>query len=149
MRRSPAIMIGTGTLTCFTRLMARVVDACRKADEIEEGLVAVNEALEVVQKYDERYVESELYRLKGELLGMRGEPENEVQEYFQQALEVSRRQLAKSWELRAAMSMVRLMKKQGKQKEAYELLNGVFGWFTEGFDFPDLKDAKAFLEGLK
>jgi tetratricopeptide (TPR) repeat protein/predicted Ser/Thr protein kinase len=149
MRRSLAIMIGTGTLTCFTRLMARVVDACRKAGEIEEGLVAVNEALEVAQKYDERYVEAELYRLKGELLGMRGEPENEVEKYFQQALEVSRRQLAKSWELRAAMSMARLMKKQGKQKEAYELLNGVFGWFTEGFDFPDQKEARALLEELK
>ncbi len=149
MRRSLAIMEGTGTLTCFTRLMARVVDACRKAGEIEEGLVAVNEALEVVQKYDERYVEPELYRLKGELLGMRGEPENEIEKYFQQALEVSRRQLAKSWELRAAMSLARLMQKQGKQKEAYELLNGVFGWFTEGFDFPDLKDAKALLEELR
>jgi predicted Ser/Thr protein kinase/tetratricopeptide (TPR) repeat protein len=149
MRRSLAIMEGTGTLTCFTRLMARVVDACRKAGAIEEGLVAVNEALGVVQKYDERYVEAELYRLKGELLGMRGEPENEVEKYFQQALEVSRRQLAKSWELRAAMSLARLMQKQGKQKEAYELLNGVFSWFTEGFDFPDLKDAKTLLEELR
>jgi predicted ATPase len=149
MRRSLAIMEGTGTLTCFTRLMARVVDACRKAGEIEEGLVAVNEALEVVQKYDERYVEPELFRLKGELLGMRGEPENEIEKYFQQALEVSRRQLAKSWELRAAMSLARLKQKQGKQKEAYELLNGIFSWFTEGFDSPDLKDAKALLEELK
>jgi tetratricopeptide (TPR) repeat protein len=149
MRRSLAIMEGTGTLTCFTRLLARVADACRKAGEIEEGLLAVNEALEVAQKYDERYVEAELYRLKGELLGMRGEPENEVEKYFRQALELSRRQLAKSWELRAAKSLARLMQKQGKKKEAYELLKGVFSWFTEGFDFPDLKDAKALLEELR
>jgi predicted ATPase len=149
MRRSLAIMEGTGTLTCFTRLMARIVDVCRKTGEIEEGLTAVNEALEVAQKYDERYVEPELYRLKGELLWMRGEPDNEVEKHFQQALELSRRRLAKSWELRAATSLARLMRKQGKQKEAYELLNGVFGWFTEGFDFPDLKEARALLEELR
>ena len=149
MRRGLAIMEGTGTLTCFTRLLARLADACRKMNAIREGLLAVNEALEVVQKYDERYVEPELYRLKGELLWMRGEPDNEIEKCFQQALELSRRRLAKSWELRAATSLARLRKKQGRQKEAYEVLSGVFGWFSEGFEFPDLKEAKALLEELR
>ena len=89
MRRSLAIMEGTGTLTCFTRLLARVADACRKTGETEEGLAAVNEAIDVVGKYDERYMEAELYRLKGEMLRMRGETEHEVEKYFQKAIELS------------------------------------------------------------
>jgi tetratricopeptide (TPR) repeat protein len=148
MRQSLAIMEGTGTLTCFSRLRARIAEACRKAGDVEEGLSAVDWALEAVQKYDERYMEAELYRLKGELLRMRGEPENEVERFFRQAIELSRHRLAKSWELRAVMSLSRLRQRQGKREEARKILEEVNSWFTEGFTTPDLIEAKALLEDL-
>jgi tetratricopeptide (TPR) repeat protein/energy-coupling factor transporter ATP-binding protein EcfA2 len=148
MRQSLAIMEATGTLTCFSRLRARVAEACRKAGDVEEGLSAVDWALEAVQKYDERYMEAELYRLKGELLRMRGEPENEVEKYFRQAIELSRLRSAKSWELRATMSLSRLLQKQGHRENARKMLADVYGWFTEGFETPDLKEAKSLLDGL-
>ena len=71
-----------------------------------------------------------------------------AQAYFERALAVARQQQTKSWELRAAMSMARLWRDQGKQDEARELLAPVYGWFTEGFDTRDLKDAKALLDQL-
>jgi predicted ATPase len=148
MRQSLAVMEATGTMTCFSRLRARVAEACRKAGELEEGLSAVDWAFEAVEKYDERYMEAEIYRLKGELLRMRGEPENEVENYFRQAIELSRRQQAKSWELRATMSLSRLWQKQGKREEARTILEEVYSWFTEGFTTPDLSEAKALLEDL-
>jgi adenylate cyclase len=148
MRQSLAIMEATGTLTCFSRLRARVAEACRKAGALEEGLSAVDWAFDAVQEYDERYMEAELYRLKGELLRMRGEPENEVEKYFKQAIDLSRRRLAKSWELRATMSLSRLWQKQGKREDARKILEEVYSWFTEGFTTPDLIEAKALLEDL-
>ena len=148
MRQSLAIMEATGTMTCFSRLRARVADACRKAGEPEEGLSAVDWAFEAVENYDERYMEAELYRLKGELLWMRGEPENEVEKYFMKAIELSRQRLAKSWELRATMSLSRLWQSQGKREEARKALEEVYSWFTEGFTTPDLVEAKALLEDL-
>ncbi|MDH4196889.1 MAG: protein kinase, partial [Candidatus Aminicenantes bacterium] len=148
MRQSLADMEATGTMTCFSRLRARVADACRKAGEPEEGLSAVDWAFEAVEKYDERYVEAEIYRLKGELLRMRGEPDHEVEKYFRQAIDLSRQRSAKSWELRAAMSLSRLWHSQGKREEARRILEEVYSWFTEGFTTPDLIEAKALLEDL-
>jgi len=148
MRQSLAIMEGTGTLTCFSRLRTRIAEACRKAGDLEEGLSAVDWALEAVEKYDERYMEAEIYRLKGELLRMRGEPENEVEKYFRRAIEISRQRLAKSWELRATMSLSWLWQSQGKQEEAKKALEEIYSWFTEGFSTPDLIEAKALLEAL-
>jgi len=82
------------------------------------------------------------------LLRMQGEPESEVEKYFRQAIEISRRRLAKSWELRAVMSLSRLRQKQGKREEARKNLEEVYSWFTEGFTTPDLIEAKALLEEL-
>ena len=76
------------------------------------------------------------------------EPDRESGSYFQRALAVARQQQAKSWELRAAMSLARLWRDQGKPQQARELLAPVYGWFTEGFDTLDLKEAKALLEEL-
>ncbi len=148
MRQGLAIMEATGTLVCFSRLRARIAEACRKAGDLEEGLSAVDWAFEAVEKHDERYMEAEIYRLKGELLWMRGEPENEIEKYFLQAIEVARRQQAKSWELRATMSLSRLWQKQGKREEARKILEEIYSWFTEGFATPDLIEAKALLEEL-
>jgi predicted ATPase len=93
--------------------------------------------------------EAELYRLRGELLLQQtvAQP-GKAEVCFQQALAVARRRQAKSWELRAAMSLSRLWQQQGKRAEAHELLAPVYGWFTEGFDTADLQEAKALLEAL-
>jgi adenylate cyclase len=148
LHQSLAIMEGTGTLTCFTRLLARMAYACKKTGRLEDGLAAIDKAMGVMQRCDERYMEAELCRLKGELLWMRGEAESEVEKYFLRAIEVSRRQQAKSWELRAAMSLSRLRQKQGRNEEARQMLAEVYGWFTEGFNTPDLEEARALLESL-
>ena len=92
---------------------------------------------------------AELYRIKGELLLRQAVPDApQAEACFQQALAVARRQQAKSWELRAALSLSRLWQHQGKRAEARELLAPVYGWFTEGFDTADLQEAKALLDEL-
>jgi predicted ATPase len=97
----------------------------------------------------ERVWEPELYRLKGELL-LRQNPDNqaEAETCFQQAIAIAQSQQAKSLELRAMMSLSRLWHQQGKRQEAHDLFAPVYGWFTEGFDTADLKDAKALLDEL-
>ncbi len=94
----------------------------------------------------EEYYEAELYRLKGALLlALTCPQEASAEVAFMKSLEVARRQSAKSWELRTAMSLYRLKRKQGNPESACETLESVYGWFTEGFDTPDLKDAKTLL----
>ncbi len=105
------------------------------------------EALALVESRDERWCEAEIHRVKGELLfGSGGSSEAET--CFRRATEIARRQSAKSLELRAVTSLSRLLKKQGKEEEARRILAEIYGWFTEGFDTADLKDAKALLEEL-
>jgi class 3 adenylate cyclase/predicted ATPase len=116
----------------------------------EEGLRVLAEAETVAQTRGERFIEAELSRCKGELLLQQVVPDTPLAEAcFQQALAVARRQQAKSWELRVAMSLSRLWQQQGKRVEAHELLAPIYGWFTEGFETPDLQEAKALLEELK
>ena len=98
---------------------------------------------------EERWWEAEVYRIAGEIALKSPEPDAaKAEAYFERALAVARQQQAKSWELRAAMSMARLWRDQGKRDEARELLAPVYGWFTEGFDTLDLKEAKALLDEL-
>ena len=124
-----------------------------KAGQAEEGLAALAEALTVVDKSGERFYEAELYRLKGTLTlqsQVQG-PKSQVEEAeacFHRAIEIARRQQAKSLELRAAMSLARLWQQQGKKEEARQMLAEIYGWFTEGFDTKDLQEAKALLEEL-
>jgi predicted ATPase len=107
----------------------------------------LSEALAAVEDMDERMFEAELHRIIGDaLLSMQRQGEAEVE--FTRALEIAYRQQAKSWELRAAMSLARLWRDQGKRDEARDLLAPVYGWFTEGFDTLDLKEAKALLDEL-
>jgi predicted ATPase len=97
----------------------------------------------------ERWSEAEVNRIAGEIALKSAEPEGaKAEAYFERALAVARQQQAKSWELRAAMSLARLWRDQGKVRQARELLAPVYGWFTEGFDTLDLKEAKALLEEL-
>src|SRR5262249_19587336 len=128
-------------------------EACVHTGQLDEGLHLVTEALERAQQSGEREWEAELYRLQGELLL---QAEGGVQKgavtaeaCFHQALAVARRQQAKSFELRAALSLSRLWQQQGKRAEARALLAEVYGWFTEGFDTKDLQEAKGLLEALQ
>ena len=102
----------------------------------------------MVETTKEKFCEAEVYRIAGEIALMSPEPsEAKALAYFERALAIACQQQAKSWELRAAMSMARLLRTQGKPQQARELLAPVYGWFTEGFDTRDLKEAKA-LDGL-
>ena len=107
----------------------------------------MDEALQIVEQTGERWFEAELYRHKGQLLLRQGHTEV-AEEFYRKALTIARDQEAKLWELRAAMSLARLRRDQGRHAEARDLLAPVYGWFTEGFDTPDLQEAKALLEGL-
>lgn len=111
----------------------------------EEGLTLLSESLDIVNTTDHRSYEPELHRIKGELLLLQGAGASEVEGCYEKALEVARLQLAKSYELRAAISLVRLWQEQNKQEEARQLLSEIYGWFTEGFDTADLKEAKMLL----
>jgi predicted ATPase len=102
-----------------------------------------------VETTKERWCEAEVHRVAGEITLLAPGPDTaKAQMHFVRALAVARQQQAKSWELRAAMSLARLWRIQGKQQQARELLTPVYGWFTEGFDTRDLKAAKALLEEL-
>jgi len=128
---------------------ALLAAAHKKARRAREGLNVLTDALTRVQQTDCGYYEAELHRIKGELLLTDATfDEQRAEACFQNALEVARRQSAKSLELRAAMSLGRLWQRQRKKAEAEELLAEVYGWFTEGFDTADLKQAKALLEEL-
>jgi len=119
-------------------------------DQPAAGLTALAEALMLVDTTGERWYEPELHRLKGELrLQQSPDSHAEAHACFQQALDVARSQQAKSLELRAATSLGRLWQQQGKHAEARQLLAEVYGWFTEGFDTPDLREAKALLDELE
>jgi predicted ATPase len=121
--------------------------ACLGMDQVEEAASLVGDAIEVIDRTGHQMYEAEAHRVLGEVLLARNDP-SAAQIAFFEALEVAKSQQAKSWELRAAMSMARLWRDQGKRQEAYELLAPLYGWFTEGFDTLDLKEAKALLDEL-
>ena len=124
--------------------MVRAAEACLFAGAKDDGLKLTDEALD--QSGDIWFL-SEVYRVKGELLHRPGQT-NDVEECFSQALKVAQAQGARLLELRAAMSLARLWRDQGKVQQARELLAPVYGWFTEGFDTRDLKEAKELLDEL-
>jgi predicted ATPase len=100
---------------------------------------------------NERFYEAEICRVKGELLLQHGGPDDAAgaETCFRQALDIAEAQSAKSWELRAATSLARLLSEQGRRAEAYDLVAPIYGWFTEGFDTADLKEARALLDELR
>jgi predicted ATPase len=125
-------------------LLARAYDI---AGQIEEAVTQLDDALQIVEKTGERWFAAELNRHKGQVLLRQGHAEA-AEELYSKALSIAQEQEAKLWELRAAISLARLRRDQGRCAEAHDLLAPVYGWFTEGFDTPDLKEAKALLEGL-
>jgi predicted ATPase len=127
--------------------IALLARACESAGQVEEGLSLLSEALQNVERTGERWLEAELYRHKGQLLLRRGHSET-AEELYRKALNIAVEQEAKLWELRAAVSLARLRRDQGRRAEARDLLAPVYNWFTEGFATPDLKEAKALLDEL-
>ncbi len=155
----------TGTEVFQTWFLALLAEAYEKAGQTQEGLTVLAEALATMDRIGERLYEAELCRLKGELSlqsevrspksevaspqSLAPNPQAEAEECFLKAIEIARRQQAKSWELRAVMSLSRLWQQRGKKEEARQMLAEIYGWFTEGFDTADLKEAKALLEELQ
>jgi DNA-binding SARP family transcriptional activator/predicted ATPase len=128
-------------------VLCTLAQAQAEAGRPEEGLTTLAEALAWLEETDERHWETEVRRAQGELLLMQGD-EAEAEASFHKAIEVARRQNAKSWELRATTSLCRLWQRQGKRVQARLILAQIYNWFTEGFDTADLKEAKALLEEL-
>ena len=152
MRQGAADLHATGVRVYRTLPPAMLAEILGHHGQAEEGLAALAEALAVVRDGGEPYWEAELHRLQGELLLQRAEVEAlaraEAEACFRQAVAVARRQSAKALELRAVMSLSRLYRQQGRQAEARLLLAQTYGWFTEGFDTPDLQEAKLLLDQL-
>jgi predicted ATPase len=145
MRQGLAARRAMGARQAEAEYLARLGEAYGRIGQVEEGLRLLTEALAVMDK-GALWYEAELHRIQGELLLRQVVPDApQAEACFQQALAVARRQQARSLELRAAMSLSRLWQQQGKRTEAHQLLAEVYGGFTEGFDTPDLQDARALL----
>ncbi len=147
MREGIAALRAIGAAVTLPSSLASLAQAYGQVGEIGKALDLLDEALGLVDENRERCWEAELYRLKGELLLAKGE-ESQAEACFQHALDVARRQRARSWELRAATSLSRLWHRQGRRTEAREFLQEIYDWFSEGFDTPDLKEASALLDAL-
>jgi DNA-binding winged helix-turn-helix (wHTH) protein/predicted ATPase len=129
--------------------LVRMAEAIGYTGDVDQGLRLLAEALAAFEASGRGDMLTEVYRLQGEFLLHQAVPDAvQAEVSIQQALGMARRQQAKSWELRAAMSLARLWSQHGKREEAHALLAPIYGWFTEGFDTADLQEAKALLEAL-
>jgi predicted ATPase len=147
LRSGSAAFRATGAKVWMTHNLALLARACQIGTQTEEALTLLDEALQIADQTGERWLESELNRHKGQLLLRQGHSEA-AEELYRKALAIAEHQGAKLLELRAAVSLARLRRDHGRHAEAHDLLAAVYGWFTEGFDTPDLKDAKALLNQL-
>ena len=147
-REGLAIASATGSGFFRIYYLAQLADACGKTGRVDEGLEAIAEALGLIQN-GERWWEAEIHRLQADLLLKQNlSNQAEAQASLDRAIEIARKQGAKSLELRATMSLARLMRDTGRRDEAHAMVAEIYGWFTEGFDTADLKDAKALLDEL-
>jgi predicted ATPase len=137
----------TGTQAWMPRFVALLATTCEIAGQVAEAVTLLDEALQIAGRTGERWFAAELYRHKGQLL-LRQAHFEAAEELYRKALSIAREQGASLWELRAAASLARLRRDQGRRAEARDLLAPVYNWFTEGFDTPDLKEAKALLDSL-
>jgi predicted ATPase len=167
-RQGLAALRATGAEAVRPYLLTLLAEVYGRRGQAEEGLRVLAKALEAEHKGGERYYEAERHRLKGELVlqsavrspqseipntqhltpSTQAEVEQEAEGCFQKAIEIARKQQAKSLELRAAVSLARLWQQRGKQQSARNMLSEIYHWFTEGFDTKDLQEAKALLEAL-
>jgi tetratricopeptide (TPR) repeat protein len=137
----------TGAVMYMPYHMALLARGCEIATQNDEASTLLDDAVQIVERTGERWLQAELYRHKGQLLLRQGHAEA-AEELYCKALSTAEEQEAKLWELRAATSLARLWRDQGKVRQARELLAPVYGWFTEGFDTRDLAEAKALLNAL-
>jgi predicted ATPase len=139
----------TGTTVFMPWYLSCLAIAYAKLGQYDDAWRCIGEAMAMKETSKEKWCEAEVHRIAGEIA--MSSPERDVakaEAYFERALAIARAQQAKSWELRAAMSMARLWREQGRRDEARDLLAPIYGWFTEGFDTLDLKQAKALLDEL-
>jgi predicted ATPase len=149
LRRGIAAWRATGAELAQPHWLALFAETCGRVDRVGEGLAALTEALERADRHGERYYEAELHRLHGELLLRQPNAADDLAEAcFHRALDIARRQQAKSPELRAGVSLSRLWRRQGQLDRARASLAELHRWFTEGFDTRDLQEARALLEEL-
>ena len=137
----------TGALVHVPRFLLLLADCYRNAGEPQEGLKYIDEAAHLIEATQIRSAEADMYRRRGEFLLVVGD-RAAAEASFLQAIDVARRQKAKLFELQAASMLAQFWRDQGKRAEARDLLDPIYNWFTEGFDAPDLKDAKALLDEL-
>jgi predicted ATPase len=139
----------TGSTLWIPLHMSCLAIAHRDLNRFDEAWRCFSEAMTAIETTGERWYEAEVLRVGGEIAMMSPERDTAKAEmFFARALGVARQQQARSWELRAAMSMARLKRDQGKRDEARDLLAPIYGWFNEGFDTLDLREAKTLLDGL-
>ena len=144
-----AALRSTGTTLWMPLHSSYFAKAYAELGQFDDAWRSIGEGVTAAERMKETWFEAEAHRVAGEIALMSPEPNlTKAKTYFEHALSVARQQQAKSWELRGAMSLARLWRDQGKKVEARELLAPVYGWFTEGLDTRDLKEAKALLGEL-
>jgi predicted ATPase len=149
MHEGMAIYRATESALFLPYFLTLLADTAGEVGQPEAGLRCLDEARAVVDSTQERFYEAEVHRVQGELvLAQAADQHAQAETCFQHALAIARRQQARSWELRAAMSLARLWQQQGQRDEAHALLAPIYGWLTEGFDTADLQDAKVLLDAL-
>jgi predicted ATPase len=147
LRSGTAAYRATGAEVWVPHYVALLAGACQIAGHIEESLTLLDEAFQIVERTGERWFEAELHRHKGQLLLRQGHAEA-AEDLYRKALGIAVEQGAKLWELRAAASLARLRRDQGRRAEACDLLAPVYGWFADGFCTQDLKEAKVLLDEM-
>jgi predicted ATPase len=148
-RKGHADMKATGTSLSESRNLSRLAKCFEHAGQPDEAFDLLTQALEIVERAHERIFEAELHRQKGEwLVAYRPSEPGEAELCFERALTIAQKQNARTWQLRAAISLARLWLDQGKRDEARNLLAPIYAWFTEGFDTPILRQARALLDEL-
>ena len=149
MRQHMQDLKAAGSADISDRCLTFIAHALGQLGRFDESLGLIDESLQFIERTGQRYYEAELHRMKGELLLARASSNAEqAEQSFRTAIEIARKQHAKSWELRATTSLARLLAKQRKRDKARPMLAEIYGWFTEGFDTPDLKDAKSLLDQI-
>jgi predicted ATPase len=139
----------TGSTVILSWMLSHLAKSYSELGKFDDAWLCIREVITTIETTNERWFQAEAHRIAGEIVLNSNEADvRKAETYFEQALTVAREQEAKSWELRAAMSLARLWRSQGKPQQARELLAPVYGWFTEGFDTRDLKEAKALLDVL-
>ncbi|HEX6479354.1 MAG TPA: BTAD domain-containing putative transcriptional regulator [Ktedonobacteraceae bacterium] len=148
MRESITEFKASGARLRLPYYLALLAQVYHQAGRVQEGLAAIDEALSEARTHNERWWDAELHRLRGELLLTRGSDASDVEAAFLHAIEIAQSQQARSLELRATMNLARLWNAQHRSNDARHRLQDIYGWFTEGFESPDLQAARLFLAQL-